>query len=68
VSPISDKWEAWRSTGVLGIGAALNAMYHRNGVASAAMRMLLDEWVVPQMGTTEIHARAHVANVVSVKL
>jgi hypothetical protein len=43
VSSINDKWEVWRSTGVLGIVAALNVVYHRKGVASAAVRMLLDE-------------------------
>ncbi|KAJ7818804.1 hypothetical protein B0H14DRAFT_2601092 [Mycena olivaceomarginata] len=68
VSPINDQWEAWRSHGVLDMGAALNVAYHRRGVASAAVRVLLEDWAVPQMGATEIHASAYVSNVASVRL
>jgi RimJ/RimL family protein N-acetyltransferase len=68
VSPINDQWEAWRSHGMLDMGAALNVAYHRRGVASAAVRVLLEDWAIPQMGATEIHASAYVSNVASVRL
>ncbi|KAF7375696.1 N-acetyltransferase domain-containing protein [Mycena sanguinolenta] len=68
VTPVNETWEQWRSRGVFTIGAVLNLKYHRQGVASAAVRLLLDEWAVPQMGCTEIHASAFVSNVASVKL
>ncbi|KAJ7240145.1 hypothetical protein B0H12DRAFT_57706 [Mycena haematopus] len=68
VTPVSEAWEEWRSPKVFGIGAALRPEYHRKGVASAAVRVLLEEWAVPQMGCTEIHAEAFVSNVGSVKL
>ncbi|KAF8177885.1 acyl-CoA N-acyltransferase [Mycena galopus ATCC 62051] len=67
-TPINNAWEDWRSPQVFEIGAALRPEYHGKGIASAAVRLLLEEWAVPQMGCTEIHAQAFVSNVASVKL
>ncbi|KAF7375687.1 N-acetyltransferase domain-containing protein [Mycena sanguinolenta] len=58
--------EQWRE--VFTIGAVLNLKYHRQGVASAAVRVLLDEWAVPQMGCTDIHTSAFASHVASVRL
>ncbi|KAJ6488948.1 hypothetical protein C8R45DRAFT_993248 [Mycena sanguinolenta] len=68
VTPVNEAWEQWRARGVFTIGAVLNLQYHRQGVASTAVRVLLDEWAVPQMGCTEIRASAYVSNAASVKL
>ncbi|KAF8177911.1 acyl-CoA N-acyltransferase [Mycena galopus ATCC 62051] len=67
-TPVNNAWEEWRSPQVFGIGAALHPEYHGKGIASAAVRLLLEEWAVPQIGCTEIHAQAFVSNIASVKL
>ncbi|KAJ7452677.1 hypothetical protein B0H11DRAFT_282073 [Mycena galericulata] len=68
LTPVNDTWEEWRSRRVFGIGAALRPEYHRQGVASAAVGTILEQWAVPQMGCTEIRAECFISNLGSVKL
>jgi hypothetical protein len=46
----------------------LRPEYHRQGIASAAIGVVLKDWAVAQMGCTEIHAQCFLSNVGSVKL
>ncbi|KAJ7724729.1 hypothetical protein DFH07DRAFT_854603 [Mycena maculata] len=68
LTPVNDAWEDWRATQVHSMGAVLRPEYHRKGIASAAVRLVLNEWAVPQMGCTEIHAQCFVSNLGSYKL
>ncbi|KAJ7171650.1 hypothetical protein C8R43DRAFT_20945 [Mycena crocata] len=69
LTPVNDAWEEWRTrTKVWEIGAALRPEYHRKGVASAAVSVIMNDWAIPQMGCTELRAQCFVSNVGSVKL
>jgi ribosomal protein S18 acetylase RimI-like enzyme len=48
--------------------AVLRPEYHRQGIASAAIGVVLKDWAVAQMGCTEIRAQCFLSNVGSVKL
>jgi len=68
-TPVNDAWEEWRTrTKVWEIGAALRPEYHSKGLASVAVKLILNEWAVPQMGCTEIRAQCFMSNLGSVKL
>ncbi|KAJ7619473.1 hypothetical protein FB45DRAFT_799924, partial [Roridomyces roridus] len=67
-TPVPEGLEEWRIEAVCDIGAALNVEYHNRGIASAAVRTILNEWAVPQMGATEIHAGCFQSNTASAKL
>ncbi|KAJ6554176.1 hypothetical protein B0H19DRAFT_1152752 [Mycena capillaripes] len=68
-TPVNEAWEAWRSREkVWGIGAALRPEYHRQGIASAAVGVIMHQWAIPQMGCTELRAECLKSNVGSVKI
>ncbi|KAJ7153277.1 acyl-CoA N-acyltransferase [Mycena filopes] len=68
-TPVNEAWEAWRvGTHVWEIGAALRPEYHGKGLASAAVKLIMNEWAVPQMGLTEVRAQCFMSNLGSVKL
>ncbi|KAJ7153230.1 hypothetical protein C8R46DRAFT_1119802 [Mycena filopes] len=68
-TPVNAEWEEWRTrTKVWGIGAALRAEFHRQGIATAAVAVVMKDWAIPQMGCTELHADCFVSNVGSVKI
>lgn len=51
-----------------GNAAAINPCYHGKGLASAAIRVIMHDWAIAQMGATEIRAQCFVSNIPSVKL
>ncbi|KAJ7614435.1 hypothetical protein FB45DRAFT_873962 [Roridomyces roridus] len=64
-TPVPEGLEEWRIEVVCEIGAVLNLEYHNRGIASAAVRTILHDWAVPQMGATEIHAGCFQSNISS---
>ncbi|KAJ7048340.1 hypothetical protein C8F01DRAFT_117870 [Mycena amicta] len=67
-TPVKEVCESWRKTeGFCDIGAALNADYHRQGIASVATKVIFD-FAVEQMGATEIRAGVLQSNTGSVRL
>ncbi|KAK7053659.1 N-acetyltransferase domain-containing protein [Favolaschia claudopus] len=67
-TPINSAWEEWRNHRVWQIGAALRPEYHRQGIATAAVGVAMNEWAIPQMGCTEIKAECFASNTGSMKL
>ncbi|KAJ7493658.1 hypothetical protein FB451DRAFT_1360428 [Mycena latifolia] len=69
LTPLNDAWEEWRTrTKVWEIGAVIHPDYHRTGLATAAVRVFMHDWVIPQMGATELRAQCFASNLGSVKL
>ncbi|KAJ6541017.1 hypothetical protein DFH09DRAFT_1174943 [Mycena vulgaris] len=69
LTPVNDAWEEWRTrTKVWEIGAALHPDYQRMGLATAAVTLFMNDWVIAQMGATELRAQCFVSNLGSVKL
>ncbi|KAF8168844.1 acyl-CoA N-acyltransferase [Mycena galopus ATCC 62051] len=68
-TPVNDAWEEWRTrTKVFEIGAALRPEWHRKGLATAAVRVVMHDWAIPQMGCTELRAECLASNIGSVKV
>ncbi|KAJ7279157.1 hypothetical protein C8J57DRAFT_1465341 [Mycena rebaudengoi] len=68
-APVNEAWEAWRNTSwVWDIGSAIRPEYQGKGLGTAAVSVLLNEWLVPQMGLTRLRAQCFVSNVASTKL
>ncbi|KAJ7153228.1 hypothetical protein C8R46DRAFT_1228169 [Mycena filopes] len=55
-------------TKVWNIGAVLRPEFHRQGIATAAVGVVINDWAIPQMGCTELQALCFVLNVGSVKI
>ncbi|KAF7348918.1 N-acetyltransferase domain-containing protein [Mycena venus] len=68
-TPVNETWEEWRTrTKVFEIGAALRPEWHRKGLATAAVRVAMHDWAIPQMGCTELRAECLASNIGSVKI
>ncbi|KAF8175672.1 acyl-CoA N-acyltransferase [Mycena galopus ATCC 62051] len=68
-TPVNEAWEEWRTrTKVFEIGAALRPEWHRKGLATAAVRVVMHDWAIPQMGCTELRAECLASNIGSVKV
>ncbi|KAF7348920.1 N-acetyltransferase domain-containing protein [Mycena venus] len=68
-TPVNEAWEEWRMrTKVFEIGAALRPEWHRKGLATAAVRVAMHDWAIPQMGCTELRAECLASNIGSVKI
>jgi RimJ/RimL family protein N-acetyltransferase len=48
--------------------AALRREWHRKGLATAAVRIVMHDWAIPQMGCTELRAECLASNIGSVKV
>ncbi|KAJ7649460.1 acyl-CoA N-acyltransferase [Mycena polygramma] len=69
LTPVNDAWEEWRTrTKVFEIGAAFRPEWHRQGLATAAIGVVLPHWAVTQMGCTELRAECLASNIGSVKV
>ncbi|KAJ7696954.1 hypothetical protein B0H17DRAFT_928851 [Mycena rosella] len=69
LTPVNAAWEEWRTrTKVWEIGAAIHPDYQRTGLATAAVDVFMHQWVIPQMGATELRAQCFASNLGSVKL
>ncbi|KAJ7087148.1 acyl-CoA N-acyltransferase [Mycena epipterygia] len=69
LSPVNEEWEDWRAREkVWEIGAAIHPDYWRTGLASAGVKLILNEWAIAHMGCTELRAECFASNLGSVKL
>ncbi|KAJ7819439.1 hypothetical protein B0H14DRAFT_2600606 [Mycena olivaceomarginata] len=48
--------------------AALHPEWHRKGLATAAVRIVMHDWAIPQMGCTELCAECLASNIGSVRV
>ncbi|KAF8175666.1 hypothetical protein K438DRAFT_1770961 [Mycena galopus ATCC 62051] len=68
-TPVNEAWEEWRTRmKVFEIGAALRPEWHRKGLATAAVCVVMHDWAIPQMGCTELRAECLASNIGSVKV
>ncbi|KAF8175662.1 hypothetical protein K438DRAFT_1979558 [Mycena galopus ATCC 62051] len=66
---VNEAWEEWHTrTKVFEIGAALRPEWHRKGLATAAVRVVMHDWAIPQMGCTEFRAECLASNIGSIKV